>query len=133
LRHVRREVATLPIRMVENQEFDNNINGGEDNINNKINSNNNNVNKNAAALVPHMPELVIPDGVVPATANFLKMQMTMMQTLMATQMAQMERRLNYETRERQILARDLAKCDSGILKIVGKALKFDIKKDKGEF
>jgi hypothetical protein len=31
LRHQRREVATSPIRMAENQEFNENINGGKDN------------------------------------------------------------------------------------------------------
>jgi hypothetical protein len=44
-----------------------------------------------------LPELVIPDGIDAATAYMLKMQITMMQTLMATQMAAMERKLNYKT------------------------------------
>ena len=80
--------------MAENEEFDGNVNGGEDNVNG---NNADNVNEDAAAHVPHLPELVIPDGVDAATANLLKMQMTMMQTLMANQMAQMEKRLDYET------------------------------------
>jgi len=128
LRH--REVATSPIRMAENEEFDENINGGEQNVNG---DDADNVNEDAAAHVPQLPELVIPDGVDAATANLLKMQMTMMQTLMANQMAQMEKRLDYETRERHILARELAKRDSGIPKIVGKAPKFDIEKDRDNF
>jgi hypothetical protein len=80
-----------------------------------------------------LPELIIPDGVDAATANLLKMQMNIMQTLMNNQMAQLEKRLDYETRERHILARELAKRDSGISKIVGKAPKFDIQKDRNNF
>ena len=116
--------------MAENEEFDENINGGEHNVNGE---NADNVNEDAAAHVPQLPELVIPDGVDAATANLLKMQMTMMQTLMNNQMAQMEKRLDYKTRERHILARELAKRDSGIPKIVGKAPKFDIEKDRDNF
>ncbi len=82
--------------MAENEEFDENINGGEHNVHGE---NADNVNEDAAAHVPQLPELVIPDGVDAATANLLKMQMTMMQTLMNNQMAQMEKRLDYETRE----------------------------------
>jgi hypothetical protein len=66
--------------MVENEEFHENVNGGEVD----------NINEDAAVHVPQLPELVIPDGVDAATANLLKMQMTMMQTLMANQMIQME-------------------------------------------
>ena len=128
MRH--REVATSPIRMAENEEFDENVNGGEENVNG---DDADNVNEDAAAHVPQLPELVIPDGVDAATANLLKMQMTMMQTLMNNRMAQMEKRLDYETRERHILARELAKRDSGIPKIVGKAPKFDIEKDRDNF
>ncbi len=69
----------------------------------------------------HMPEIIIPDGIDPATANLLKMQMTMMQILMATQLSQMEKQLDYETREQRLLARELAKRDSATPKIMGKA------------
>jgi hypothetical protein len=104
LGHQRREVATSPIRMAENKEFNKNDNGGEDNVNgNKAD------NKDATVHVPKLPELIIPDGVDAATAYLLKMQMTMMQILMTNQRAQMERRLDYETRERQLLARKHAK------------------------
>jgi hypothetical protein len=128
LRH--REVATSPIRMAENEEFHENLNGGEDNVNS---DDANNVNEDAAVHVQQLPELVIPDGVDAATANLLKMQMNMIQTLMNNQMAQMEKRLDYKTRERHILARELAKRNSGIPKIVGKAPKFDIEKDLDNF
>ena len=82
--------------MAENEEFHENVNGGDDNVNG---NDADNVNEDAAAHVPQLPELVILDRVDAATANLLKMQMTMMQTLMAKQMAQMEKRLDYETRE----------------------------------
>jgi hypothetical protein len=135
LGHQRREVATSPIRMAANR---NNVRfnlDDEDNVEDIIvNSENaDNDNKDAAVHVQQLPELVIPDGVDAATANLLKMQMTMMQTLMAYQMIQMERRLDYETRERQLLARELAKHNSGIPKIVGKAPKLDIEKDCKNF
>jgi len=116
--------------MAENEEFHENVNGGNDNVNG---GDADNVNKDAAAHVPQLPELVILDGVDTATANLLKMQMNMIQTLMNNQMAQMEKRLDYETRERHILARELAKRDKGIPKIVGKAPKFDIEKDRDNF
>jgi hypothetical protein len=48
---------------------------------------------NAAAHVQQMPQIAILEGVDPATANLLNMQMTMMQTLMA----QMER--NYQANQ----------------------------------
>ncbi len=48
-----------------------------------------------------VPPFVIPEGVDQATANLLHMQMNMMQTLMANQMAQMEKWLEYERRERK--------------------------------
>jgi hypothetical protein len=129
LRHQRRVVATSPIRMAENEKFDENVSGGEDNVNG---NDADNVNEDIVVHAPQMPELVIPDGVDAATANLLKMQMTMMQTL-TNQMAQMEKRFDYKTRERHILARELAKRDSGIPKIVGKATKFDIEKDRDNF
>ncbi len=88
--------------MAENKEFDGNVNGGKDNVNG---NDADNINEDAAAHVPQLPEPVIPDGNDTATANLLKMQMNMMQTLMNNQMAQMEKRLDYETRERHILAR----------------------------
>jgi hypothetical protein len=40
-----------------------------------------------------VPPFVIPEEVDQATANLLHMQMNMMQTLIANQMAQMEKRL----------------------------------------
>ena len=80
--------------MAENEEFDGNVNGGEDNVNG---DDADNVNENAAAHVQQLPELVIPDGVDAATANLLKMQMNMMQTLMNNQMAQVAKRFDYET------------------------------------
>jgi hypothetical protein len=43
----------------------------------------------------------------PATANLLKIQMTMMQTPMATQLAQMEKQLVYKTRQQLLLTREL--------------------------
>ena len=89
--------------------------------------------EHAAADLLHIPEIAIPDGIDPATANLLKMQMTMMQTLMATQLAQMEKRLDYETRERRLLARELAKRDSVTPKIMGKAPLFDMEKDRDNF
>ncbi len=95
-----------------------NIKCGKDNVNGK---DPNIINENPAAHVPQMPELIIPDGVDATTANLLKMQMTMMQIQLK------------ETRERQILAMELAKGDSGIPKIVGKAPKFDMEKDWDNF
>jgi hypothetical protein len=89
--------------------------------------------EHAAADILHIPEIAIPDGIDPATANLLKMQMTTMQTLMATQMAQMEKRLDYETRERRLLARELAKRDNATPKFMGKAPLFDMEKDRDNF
>jgi hypothetical protein len=89
-----REVATSPIRMAENKEFHENVNGDDDSVNG---GDANNVNEDAAAHVLQLPELVIPDGVDAATANLLKMQMNMMQTLMNNQMAQVAKRFDYET------------------------------------
>jgi hypothetical protein len=117
--------------MAENNKFNDDINGGKDNINGKDAEN------AAAADVQQIPPLMIPEGIDPAVAKLLKMQhqnqWMMMQAIMNNQMAQMEKRLNYETRERQLLARELAKRDSGIPKIVGKAPKFDIEKDQDNF
>jgi hypothetical protein len=75
--------------MAENKEFHENVNGGNDNVNG---GDANNVNEDAAVHNQQLPELVIPDGVDAATANLLKMQMTMMQTLMNNQMAQNEKK-----------------------------------------
>ena len=123
--------------MAENQEFDNNVNGGGDDDVNANGDDANNANEHAAADVQHIPPLMIPEGIDPAVAELLKMQhqnqWMMMQAIMNNQMAQMKKRLDYETRERQILARELAKRDSGIPKIVGKAPKFDIEKDHDNF
>ncbi len=52
---------------------------------------------------------------------------------MNNQMAQMEKRLDYKSRERQLLARELAKRDSCIPKIVCKVPKFDMEKDRDNF
>jgi hypothetical protein len=120
-RYAKREAATSPIKMSNNENNVDDIGGaagGEE---------------HAAADLLHIPDIAIPDGIDPATANLLKMQMTMMQTLMATQLAQMEKRLDYKTRERRLLARELAKCDSVTPKIMGKAPLFDIEKDRGNF
>ncbi len=129
LRH--QEVATSPIRMAENNEFEDDINGGKDNVNGEDAEN------AAAADVQQIPPLMIPEGIDPAVAELLKMQhqnqWMMMQAIMNNRMAQMEKRLDYETRERQLLARELAKRDSSIPKIVGKAPKFDIEKDRDNF
>ena len=89
--------------------------------------------EHAAADLLHIPEIAIPDGIDPATANLLKMQMTMMQTLMATQMAQMEKRLDYKTREQQLLDRELAKPDNATPKIMDKAPLFNMEKDRDNF
>jgi hypothetical protein len=56
-----------------------------------------------------------------------------MQTLMANQMAQMEKRLEYERRERKQLAKELANRDNGNPKVNGKAPKFDLEKDRDNF
>jgi hypothetical protein len=132
LRH--REVAISPIRMAENNEFDDDINGGEDNVNGEDGEDAENA---AAADVQQFPPMMIPEGIDPAVAELLKMQhqnqSMMMQAIMNNQMAQMEKQLDCETRERQILARELAKRDSGIPKIVGKAPKFDMEKDRDNF
>jgi hypothetical protein len=129
LRH--REVANLPIRMAANNKLDDDINGGEDNLNGK------DADNAAAADVQQILPLMIPEGIDPAVAELLKMQhqnqWMKMQAIMNNQMAQMEKRLDYETREGQLLARALAKCDSGIPKIVGKAPKFDMEKDRDNF
>jgi hypothetical protein len=55
----------------------------------------------------HIPKIAIPKGMDPATANLLKIQMTMMQTPMATQLAQMEKQLVYKTRQQLLLTREL--------------------------
>ena len=123
--------------MAENQEFDNNVNGGGDDDVNANGDDANNANEHAAADVQQIPPLMIPENIDPAVAELLRMQhqnqWMMMQAIMNNQMAQMEKRLDYETRERHILARELAKRDSGIPKILGKAPKFDIEKDRDNF
>ena len=53
------------------------------------------------------PRSPSPKGMDPATANLLKIQMTMMQTPMATQLAQMEKQLVYKTRQQLLLTREL--------------------------
>ncbi len=117
--------------MAEHNKFDDDINGGEDNVNGK------DANNAAAADVQQIPPLMIPEGIDPAVAELLKMQhqnqWMMMQAIMNNQMTQMEKRLDYKTREQHILARELAKRDSGIPKFVGKAPKFDIEKDRDNF
>jgi hypothetical protein len=119
---------------IVNNDGKHNVNGGNDVVNGE---DANNVNEHAAADGQQIPPLMIPAGIDPAVAELLKMQhqnqWMMMQAIMNNQMAQMEKRLDYETRERQILARELAKRDSGVPKIVGKAPKFDIEKDCDNF
>jgi hypothetical protein len=112
-RYAKPEAATSPIKMSDCKDSVDDIGGAEGG------------NENVTADVLHIPEIAIPDGIDPAKANLLKMQMTMMQTLMATQLAQMEKRLDYETRERRLLARKLAKHDNATPKIMGKAPLFD--------
>jgi hypothetical protein len=77
-RYAKREAATSPIKMFDNENDVDDFGGAEGG------------DKHAAADL-HSPKIAIPDGIDPATANLLKMQMTMMQTLMATQLAQMEK------------------------------------------
>jgi hypothetical protein len=119
---------------IVNNDGKHNVNGVNDVVNGE---DANNVNEHAAADGQQIPPLMIPAGIDPAVAELLKMQhqnqWMMMQAIMNNQMAQMEKRLDYETRERQILARELAKRDSGIPKIVGKAPKFNIEKDCDNF
>jgi hypothetical protein len=90
-----REVATSPFRMAENNEFDDDIHGGEDNVNGK------DADNPAAADVQQIPPLMIPEGINLAVAKLLKMQhqnqWMMMQAIMNNQMAQMDKRLDYET------------------------------------
>ncbi len=63
LRH--REVATSPIRMAEHNKFDDDMNGGEDNVNGKDTDN------AAAADVQQIPPLMVPEGINPAVAELL--------------------------------------------------------------
>jgi hypothetical protein len=82
LRH--QEVATLPIRMAEHNKFNNDINGGKDNVNGK------DADNVAAADVQQIPPLMIPEGIDPAVAKLLKMQhqnqWMMMQAIINNQM-----------------------------------------------
>ena len=88
--------------MAENNEFDENINGGDDDVN-ANGDDAHNANEHAAADVQQIPPLMIPENIDPAVAELLKMQhqnqWMMMQAIMNNQMAQMEKRLHYETRE----------------------------------
>jgi hypothetical protein len=87
-----------------------------------------------------VPQFPIPEGVDQATANLLNMQMNMMQTLMAlmeqnyqANQFNLETRLNNERRESLELAKQLKNRDSNGPKIVGKAPKFDLEKDRDNF
>jgi hypothetical protein len=71
--------------MAEHNEFDDDINCGEDNVNGQ------DADNAAAADVQHIPPLMIPEGIDPAVAKLLKMQhqnqWMMMQANMNNQMA----------------------------------------------
>jgi hypothetical protein len=111
-----------------------------DNAEDNVENNDGLQNGNAAAHVQQVLQFAIPEIIDPATANLLNMQMTMMQTLMA-QMEQnyqanqfnLETRLDNERRERLELAKQLVNRDSNGPKIVGKAPKFDLEKDRDNF
>jgi hypothetical protein len=85
-------------------------------------------------------QFAIPEGVDQATANLLMMQMTMMQNMMAqmernyqANQFQLEKRLENERREQQDLAEQLKNRDNNGQKVVGKAPKFDLDKDRENF
>ncbi len=68
------------------------------------------------------------------------MQMTMMQNMMAqmehnyqANQFQLEKQLDNEWRERHKLTEQLKNRDNNGLKVVGKAPKFDLKKDRENF
>jgi hypothetical protein len=80
-----------------------------------------------------MPQFVIPVGINQTTANLLQMQINIMQTLIANQMVQMEKRLDYKRWERKQLAKELANRNNCNLKVNGKAPNFNLKKDRDNF
>jgi multidrug efflux pump subunit AcrB len=87
-----------------------------------------------------MLQFAIPEVVDQATANLLMMQMTMMQNMMAqmegnyqANQFQLEKRLDNERREQQDLAEQLKNRDNNGQKVVGKAPKFDLDKDRENF
>ena len=140
-RRATRERATSPIEIAangNNVRFNlDDVDNAEDNVGNNDDLQN---GENAAAHVQQVPQFPIAEGVDPATANLLNMQMTMMQTLMAqmernyqANQFNLETRLDNERRERLELAKQLENRDSNGPKIVGKAPKFDLEKDRDNF
>ncbi len=87
-----------------------------------------------------MLQFAIPESVDQETANLLNMLMTMMQTLMeqmeiiyqANQFI-LETQLDYERWKWLVLAKQLKNQDNNGPKIVGKAPKFDLQKDRDNF
>jgi hypothetical protein len=87
-----------------------------------------------------MLQFAITEGVNQATANLLTMQLRMMQDMMAqmernyqANQFQLEKRLENKRQEQQELAKHLKNRDNNGLKVVSKAPKFDLDKDRENF